>query len=86
MINTAQPKITLMNLNATNMQMTNPKQPQKSTQDSSTQEKPQRHPWNKDRQFKSLGIPLESTLEKLLQNGFLHLPPIKDEPLEKPSW
>ena len=44
-----QPKITLTNPNATNTQMTNPKQPQQSTQDSSIQDKLRRHPRNKDR-------------------------------------
>ena len=38
-ISTAQPKITLTNLNAMNTQTTNPKQPQQPTQDSSTQDK-----------------------------------------------
>ena len=43
MISVAQPKITLMNLNTTNTETTNPKQPQQSTQDLSIQDKPQRH-------------------------------------------
>ena len=75
-----------MNLNATNTQVTDPKQPQQPTQDSSTQNKLRRHPQNKDRQFTSMGIPLDSTFQQLLQNDYLHLPPIKDEPLKKPSW
>ena len=50
------------------------------------QDKSRRHPWNKDRKFTSLGIPLESAFQQLLQNDYLHLPPIKDEALTKPSW
>ena len=33
-----------------------------------------------------MGIPLESAFQQLLQNDYFHLPPIKDEPLTKPSW
>ena len=29
---------------------------------------------------------MELAFQQLLQNDYLHLPPVKDEPLTKPSW
>ena len=76
-ISKTKPQMTLKGANPTN--------PQQKTE-TSTQDGPRRHPRTKDRKFTPLGIPLEIALQQLLNNKFLQLPPIKNEPLTKASW
>lgn len=63
MINMTQPQMSLKGANPISSQNPNQAPPQQQTTNTSIQDRPQRHPLNKDRKFPPLGIPLETALQ-----------------------